>query len=361
MNNKECLNNVFKNFISKEDFKSYKKIGNGLINDTYLVDTNKKKYILQKLNSFVFKNPINTINNILSISKHLKKKIAKGSTFNKEYIYLYKGINKKYYYSDADNNIWRLLNYIEDSLVFNDANNKKIVYQAAGAFAEFAFFLKDFDSKLIKQTIKDFNKYDKKYNDLVESVNSNSFLKVDDAIDEITFIQAYSDLFKELKALEKVLPLRLIHNDTKLNNVLFNKNNKEAVCVIDLDTVNSSFIMYDFGDLFRSISSPKKDDERKILNININLNLIETLFYAYAKVLKHNILKIEKESLIYGIKIITLSLATRFLNDYLNNSVYFKTTYEMQNLYRARKLIMLFKNILKNENNIYKLLKKYFY
>jgi len=358
---KEILVDIINKFKDINNSKIIKKINVGLINDTYLItNKNNKSFVLQKLNSLVFNKPKNIIFNILKVSNHLEKKINKNTKFNKTYLRLFKSVDNKYYYNEGKN-FWRLTNYIENSRVYNNAKNCKIVYEAAGAFSEFVLLLFDLDTKAFKQPVLNFNNYNKKYLDLLDSAKKDTFLKLKELEYELDFIKEYSYVFKEIKNLKKELPLRLIHNDTKLNNVLFDKITNKALCVIDLDTVNSSYIMYDFGDLFRSINSPKPEDEIKINNVKVNLKNTDALFYAYSSVIKRYILKIEKETLINGIKIISLSLAARFLNDYLNNSVYFKTTYEKQNLYRAKMQIALFKDILKNENNLYKLVKKYFY
>ena len=356
---------ICKSFKFKGEYKEHFIKKNGHINDTFLVKCNfNHKYILQRVNTKVFKNPVQLVENIFNVTEHIRKKILKNNDDDilRKVITLLPSISGKNYYIDSDNNFWRAMHYIENSRTYNVAKNKNIVYESAQAFGVFQNYLLDLDSKIIKDVIPDFHNGLLRYDFFLEAMERDNCDRVSQCKKEIDFIMANKLVFTKVPQLikEKSLPIRLCHNDTKINNVLIDDNTNKAICVIDLDTVMNGVVLFDFGDMVRTATSHAKEDECDLSKVSMDITYFESLVNGYANYSKLFLNKSEIENLVFSSKLMTMIIGMRFLTDFINGDLYFKTSSEFQNLDRARVQFQIVKSINKQENEMYSIIKKYF-
>lgn len=348
------------------EFVKAKMIPNGIINNTYKVqfDNNGKKtdYIIQKINKFVFKHPDEIMKNIFAISNHLFNKMVENRISTKRNVLQYVvSKDEMAYYIDEDGEYWRCYKFIDKSVTYDNPDDLKIIEQAGMAFGQFQALLTDFDASSLYESIPDFHETKKRYEAFKNSIDLDLVSRVESVRDEIKYL-----LDRENTAVSLVemlnnhqLPLKVTHNDTKCNNVLFDKKTNEALAVIDLDTVMPGIVAYDFGDAIRSIASTTDEDETNLSKVDIDLNKVEAFTKGYLSRTASMLTENEISSLSTGILVITLELASRFLKDYLEGDVYFKINYPTHNLDRARCQIALAKKIEENFSNIQAIIKKY--
>ena len=260
------------------------------------------------------------------------------------------------YYIDDKKNFWRMQSFKDGVVIFSSSDDENVIYNAAKGFGYFAYLLSDFDAKKLNYTIPNFQNVPLKYNELLQAIENDKFDRVKNVKKEIEFFKKFEN---ELDTLEKdnELPLRVTHNDTKLNNILLYPDTYEPASVIDLDTVMPGLIATDFSDAIRSISA--SEAERNLDNIVFN----EKSFEAYTKgylVSTHEILtKHEFETLPEACKLISLALGMRFLADYLNGNVYFNCSYDEENLHRALTQMKLAEEFDKNMDKMDNIIKRY--
>lgn len=347
------LSMIASEYVNKKKIVEIKEITSGNINDTYVVVMPNYQYILQKINTNVFKSPFGMMNNIKNITEYIKTKVIyEGDNPQRSLLNI---VKTKYgeIMCIKYGEYWRMLEYISNSKSYEVIPNKDLFYEVGRAVGSFQNLLKGFPPHLLDETIKHFHDTPYRYKTFLK-VLKNKNKRIEYCDDEIDFIISHKDLYSYItnKLRTKEIPIRVTHNDTKPSNILFDINTDKALCLIDLDTVMKGSILYDYGDALRIGASVAKEDEEKLELVDINLNYIESFTYAFLKELKGTITKEEVHGLYYGYLIMTLELSMRFLTDYFNYDKYFKINYEEHNLIRSRNQIEVVKKIEENKDKI---------
>ena len=323
-------------------------INEGFINDTYLIsDLNGPHYVLQKINHTIFTD-VNALQLNIKQALHVLRN-SDYTTFS-----IIKTLENSLVYQHNDT-YWRLYSFVPNSEVFSYTSDVNIAFEAGRLLGNFHSLLKHVNIDNFTTTIANLNHLPSKINEFQEALEKTSKQLHKTASNEITFAltnKAYFETFYTIK-----LPCRLCHNDTKLNNILFDKTSKKALCLVDLDTLMAGYFHYDFGDAVRTVVSESKEDEQVITNINFNL----TLFEEFVKgMFTHNFKLTEKE-----IKLLPISCALmpfmhglRALTDYLNGNIYYKVSYKNQNLDRCISLFEFTKKALKYQDDITYIIEK---
>jgi len=310
----------------------------GNINTTIRVDfiNNgvKKSYLLQRVNTNVFTTPLQIMSNINLVTTHIRNK-NNGST--KTTLHFHHRANGDNYYFDEDGEFWRMINYIE-SLSFDLCDDPAVLRGAGRAFGEFQTDLEDFDASLLYETIPDFHNTPKRLEKFFADVEADVCGRVCEVQAEIEFTRKHAELASKLMSLknEGKLPLRVTHNDTKSNNVLFDRENGNPLTVIDLDTVMPGLVAFDFGDAIRSAANAAEEDEPDLSKVYLDLNKFKAFTEGFVEATAGHLTDAEIDSLALGAFTLTFELAVRFLDDYLVGDKYFRTAYEGHNLVRAR-------------------------
>lgn len=323
----------------------------GNINKTYVItflkpDGTKKKYLIQKINTTVFTEPYKLMKNIEGVTSYLKKQILKeGDTVHQvlEVVKTKNGKNLCYITENGERDYFRIYEYIENAVTYDRSIDKNIVYNTGMAFGNFQKLLRKYPMNKLEETIKDFHNTDVRYKKFIEDIKINSEERVIEVAPEIVFILMREDicsLITEQLGTEDI-PYRVTHNDTKVNNVMMNKDTGEYQAVIDLDTVMPGSLLFDYGDGVRSTASTALEDETDLSKVSIDLDLFKAYTDGYLSEMAPYITYEELSLMGESIRIITLELGMRFLNDYINGDTYFKINYEKHNLDRARNQLAL--------------------
>ncbi len=311
--------------------------GDGHINDTYV--TNSPKYILQRINNSIFPDVDGLMNNIEYVTEFLKEKIQKeGGDVNRETLSIIKTNDDKSYYKTDDGLYFRMYKFIEDTVTYQSIEKKEQFYSCAKAFGKFQKQLADFDVSKLVEIIPDFHNTPKRVEALKKAIEEDKCGRKKDVEKEIEFalnMAKYADCVTSLLGSDEV-PLRVTHNDTKLNNVLFDRKTDEAICVIDLDTVMPGSLLYDFGDSIRFGAATAAEDETDLSKMHFDISLFEAYAKGFVEELGESITKKEKELLPYSAILLTYECGIRFLTDYLQGDTYFKIKREHHNLDRCR-------------------------
>lgn len=323
-------------------YKYYKTKDDGHINTTYLIvfDDNgtEYKYILQKINTFVFKDPDALMQNIIGVTSHLRKRIAEnGGDCSKETLKFLQSKNGKYYCVDKNGECWRCYGYIDDVYTCNIIDNKDVFQSAGKAFGKFQNELADYPIDTLCETIPNFHNTYSRFLDFKKAVKNNAAGRADSVKEEIDFVLSReADTKVLLDMIDKnELPIRVTHNDTKLNNILFDNETNEGICIIDLDTVMPGLSLYDFGDSIRFGANTASEDEKDVSKVSVDLELYEAYVKGYLSTAKHSLTQNEIDYLPFSGKLMTFECGMRFLTDYLNGDTYFKTEYPEHNLVRC--------------------------
>ena len=320
--------------------------GNGHINDTYIVHS-QPNYILQRINKKVFTNPPAVMQNIQGVTEFLRKKIlAEGGNPDRETLTLIPTVDGASYYLHTDGEYYRVYKFIEGATSYDLVENPMQLYHAAKAFGKFQNMLADYPADSLNETIVDFHNTRVRYDQFKTALAKDASGRAKNCAPEIAFVlEREKDAGVIVDALaDGSIPLRVTHNDTKLNNVLLDDKTGEGVCVIDLDTVMPGSLLYDYGDALRFGGSSGAEDERDLSKIWFDTEKFTAFTRGFIEALP-SITDRELELLPFSIKLMTLECGSRFLADYLNGDVYFKTHCEDHNLVRARTQFKLVKEI----------------
>lgn len=309
---------------------SVERYGCGHINTTYLVETDKqKRYILQRISDAFDVNIL--MNNISAVLKFT----SENTNDERGSMKLVKTLDGKDFYSDSTGN-YRVYEFVEDSICLQSAESPNDFYECAVAFGKFQKMLEKFPAETLGEPLKNFHNTIDRYRLFKEAVSKDIMDRVKFVKDEIEFAlshEADGSILQKMRESGE-LPIRVTHNDTKLNNVLLDEKTHKALCVIDLDTVMPGLAAYDFGDSIRFGAATAAEDEKDLSKMTINLELYRTFAKGFLE--SCDLTKKEIETLPLGAKTMTLECGVRFLTDYLNGDVYFRTSYEGQNLDRCR-------------------------
>ncbi len=309
--------------------------GNGHINDTFRVLTEGGgQYIVQKINTNIFKRPDLLMENIAAVCRHVAKKAAEP----RGALTLIQTNDGGNYYADENGGYWRVYNFITDSLCLEAVESESDFYESAVGFGNFQNMLADFDAATLHETIINFHNTPDRYEKFKAAIAGDAMGRVKEVAKEINFaLKREKDaavLYEML--VNGTLPLRVTHNDTKLNNVLFDAQTRKALCVIDLDTVMPGLAAYDFGDSIRFGATSAKEDETDLTKVNFIFGLYRAFAEGFLSACGGSLMKNEIKTLPEGAKIMSLECGVRFLTDYLMGDTYFKIKYPSHNLVRCR-------------------------
>ena len=322
-------------FSTQTDAVSVKPYGNGHINSTFLVTAQSgKRYILQKVNGRVFKNPEQVMQNIIKVTEYLRSRLS-GAMKTLTLVELKNG---KKYFTDENGEIWRMYDFIENAVSLELPETENDFYQIAVAFGTFQNMLKDFPANELYETIPDFHNTPVRYTAFLEAVEADPLKRAKNAEKEIAFVNERRDFFDILEKShsEGELPLKVTHNDTKLNNVMLDEKTRMPICVIDLDTVMPGYSVNDFGDSIRFGASTAAEDEKDISKVHFDINLFKIYTKGFLDGCDGTLTDCERRLLPVGAKMMTIECGMRFLTDYLLGDTYFKTDYPEHNLVRSR-------------------------
>lgn len=351
------LNEIAAQFDTYKDISSY---GDGHINDTYLANTNSK-YILQRINHDVFCSPEQVMHNIISVTEHIRAKLCKSEVYDpRTVLKVVFTLDGKPYYKTSQGDYFRMYEYIEGASSHSEKPSCSVFYSAAKGFGHFFSMLYDFDASQLYETIENFHNTPMRYEALVSAADKDICGRAAAVSAELEFIYARkNDTYVVTDLLgTPQLPLRVTHNDTKLNNIMLDDKTGEPVCVIDLDTVMPGSILYDFGDSIRFGASTAAEDEKDLSKVSCDLALYEAFTKGFLEDTASFLTQKEKDLLPFSARLLTLECGMRFLTDYLNGDTYFKTSYEGHNLDRARTQLKLVSDMEKKETKMLEITKK---
>lgn len=312
--------------------------GGGHINDTFSVRTDKGRYVLQRINSNVFKKPRQVMDNLLAVTEHIRKKAAEQGRDPYRATLTVVPTDGGECCVEKDGDVWRLCLFIENSVARDRIESPEDMYACAKAFGEFQRSLADLPADGLWHTIPDFHNTPKRLAALEDAVRRNAAGRAASVGAEIEFALAHRELAEKLERAhsEGVLPLRTTHNDTKLNNVLFDAANGAVLAVIDLDTVMPGYSVNDLGDLVRYGASTAAEDECDLTKVGLDMELYRAAVEGFACGCGSALTPAERELLPYGAMLMTYECGVRFLTDYLDGDVYFKIHRNDHNLDRCR-------------------------
>lgn len=323
------------------DITNVVRFGEGHINDTFKVtvknDAKERHYILQKINNRLFTDVARLMRNIELVTDFTRKSvIERGGDPERECLTLIKTRDGKSFL-EWEGGYYRMYVFIEDATSYQIVRNPNDFYESAVAFGKFAALLAKFDASQLYEILPDFHNTKVRYQNFLNAVEKDIVGRKSAVQKEIDWVNAHSDLCGLIvdKIADGTIPLRVTHNDTKLNNVMLDNKTGKGIAVIDLDTVMPGSLCYDFGDSIRFGCNPAAEDEPDLSKVNFRYDLYETYLKGYLSAVGEFITKEERENLPVGAVLMTYECGMRFLTDYLEGDVYFKTHREGQNLDRA--------------------------
>ncbi len=340
--------------------------GNGHINDTFCVvyELNGKRFrfIRQRINKNIFKNVPALMNNISLVINHQYEKLSQAGIpdIDKRVLTLVPTKNGENYFVDSAGNFWRTYIFLENLISLETVEKTAHAFETAKAFGEFQRRLADLDANKLTETIPNFHHTRSRFNTLISAVENDKFNRAKDVRAEIDFVLNRESIVDILLNLQKsgVLPTRITHNDTKLNNVMLNAETGEGMCVIDLDTVMPGLSLYDFGDMVRTATSTVEEDERDLSKANMDINMFSALVKGFLTSAGDVLVEKEIELLPFSGKLITFEIGVRFLTDYLQGDSYFKIHRKKQNVDRCRKQFKMVESMEEQEIEMIKIVEK---
>ena len=345
-----------------------KPFGEGHINETYAVYMQEEdgsdvpQYVLQRLNINVFKNPSQVMENIFGVTEFLREVIREeGGDVDRETLSYIKTKSGETYFEDAQGQPWRCLHFISNSVCYQTVEEPDQFYQSAKSFGHFLKQLGNYPAESLHETIPQFHDTVKRFRDFAKAVKKDVKNRSRSCKKEIAFaLEREEDCGVLMEQLNKgLLPLRVTHNDTKLNNILFDSDTDKGLCIIDLDTIMPGLAANDFGDSIRFGASTAEEDEKDLEKVHFDIHLYELYVKGYLEMAKDVLTPAEIESLPWGARLMTLECGMRFLTDYLQGNVYFKTAYPEHNLVRARTQFKLVKEMEEQFEAMQEIAKKY--
>jgi thiamine kinase-like enzyme len=336
------LEEISGRFRINSPFDSAIPVGSGHIHDTYLVTTTAKdgdQYILQRLNNKVFKNIPQLQSNIERVTAHIRSKLSKrpGSDMKRECLNLVDSLEGRTWITDEDQNYWRMYYFIPRHKSYDIVDSPDKAFEGGKAVGRFQAMLSDLGGEPLFETIPWFHDIEKRLETFYIKVKTDPVRRAGMVEKEINFVIMRAEEMKVILRLgrEGKIPLRITHNDTKFNNILFDENDK-ALCIIDLDTVMPGYVHYDFGDAIRTATNMAPEDEADLSKVRMNIELYRAYSEGYLSETSETLNCVEKDWLAFAPRLITYTQAVRFLTDYLDGDTYFKIHHEHHNLQRTR-------------------------
>ena len=361
------INEAIANFDYEGKLLSKEPFGSGHINDTYLLkyeisEMGILKVILQRMNREIFTNPVELMENVVGVTTFLRKKIIEnGGDPERETLNVIPAKDGKPYYADSKGEYWRSYVYITDASSYDQVEKPEDFYESAVAFGHFQRMLADYPAETLNETIKGFHDTRARFQVFKDTVSKDVCGRAAEVQDEINFVLAHEDVanvFGELQDKGK-LPLRVTHNDTKLNNIMIDDKTGKGICVIDLDTVMPGLAMNDFGDSIRFGASTAAEDETDLSKVSCSMDLFEIYVKGFLEGCDGKLTKKEVELLPMGAKVMTFECGMRFLTDYLDGDHYFKIHREKHNLDRCRTQFKLVADMEKKWDIMQEIVAKY--
>lgn len=364
--NEQIINEVIQSFRFPEGFKESEPYGNGHINTTYRLtfDTlsGTKRYILQKMNGNVFAKPAELMENLVGVTEWLKKKIVEaGGDSERETLNFICTKEDKPYYVDSNGEYWRACFFVEGTISFDLVERPEDFYESALAFGRFQRMLSDYPAQTLHESIKDFHNTVKRLGDFKKAVEEDICGRAAAVQEEIRFVldrEEFAHTLCDLEAQGK-LPIRVTHNDTKLNNILIDSKTRKGLCVIDLDTVMPGLAVNDFGDSIRFGASTAEEDEQDLDRVSFDLELYELYTKGFIQGCGGALTDEELYHLPTGAIMMTLECGMRFLADHLEGDHYFKIHREGHNLDRCRTQFKLVKDMEDHLEEMREIVEKY--
>lgn len=369
MSNREVdiANEAIKAIGFNGEVKEINPFGAGMINDTFLVvcdlgENKEERYILQRINHLIFKEIDKLMKNYCNICNYLKEIVKRNNgDVNRETITVVNSKDGNSYVQDSKGNYWRAIKYIDDTITYNTISCSEDFYKTGKAFGKFQSMLSEYDATKLYESIPNFHNTKERYKTFLASVEKDAVGRCKSVQKEIDFIiEREKDTRLLLDKLESgQLPLRVTHNDTKLSNVLMDKDTKEGICVVDLDTIMPGLVGYDFGDAIRTGATFAAEDEKDLDKVYIDFELYEAFTKGFIEGTGSKLTREELRLLPMGAKVITLEQGIRFLTDYLDGDVYYKTNYANHNLDRTRTQLKLVKDTEEKWDQLNNIVNKY--
>lgn len=321
-----------------------KECSKGLINKTCRVYFDTGAFVLQQINTNVFKNPDALMKNYSGITEFLKARIIqRGGNPERETINLLAVSENNYLFRDDEGGCWRMYKYIDNVTAYDSAQKEGVLFEAARTFGEFQRSLADYPTQELYESIPDFHNTANRYKVFLRSVSDDLSGRADNVKDEIAILSSFSARASIITDALKNgdIPTRVTHNDTKLNNVLIDNATGKGICVIDLDTIMPGSLLYDFGDSVRFAANTAAEDDPELSHVSLDLGLFYEYTDGFLTGIENSITPREKELLPISVFILTYELALRFMSDYIDGDKYFGIKYPEHNLVRARNQIRL--------------------
>ncbi len=367
LNLKSVVELIVERFNVNGAFVSAKSFGNGHINQTKIITTKDgegqlHKYILQSINKEVFRDPPKLMENYARVTEYIKEELVKtGGDPEREVLSLVKTRDGKTYTVDNRGEYWRMLVYVNDSMSYDKVERPEQFYDSAVAFGNFQHMLRNYPADTLHETIVNFHNTPERYNQLMQAVEMNSSGRLAEVMPEVEFCKARREFAETLERAhrEGKLPLRVTHNDTKLNNILFDTKTGKSLCVVDLDTIMPGYSVNDFGDSIRFGATTALEDEADLTKVNFDIDLYELYVKGFLEGVKGGLSETEYELLPIGAIMMTYECGMRFLADYLNGDTYFRTHRPGQNLDRARNQFKLVSDMESMLPEMHKIVEKY--
>ena len=330
----------------------------GHINSTYTLyfdqGSSVKRYLLQEINTHVFKNPIQLMENIEKITTFLSEKVRLSGAKNYENLSLrvIHTLDHHSYMISSKNHFFRVYNFIENAKTYQKTNDLKLFYNAGKTIGTFQNMLSDFDASQLHETIPNFHNTPYRFQTFLKVLKENPCDRAKDCEEEIQFVLHLKDFTPVITSLieQKLIPIKVTHNDTKLNNIMFDCETKEGLCLVDLDTVMPGTILYDFGDAIRSGCNRADEDEKNLEKVRFSVDLFKAFSEGYLSSVASSITECEVNHLVDSAILMTFECGMRFLTDYLDGDHYFKTKYDNHNLVRCRTQFHLVKQMIEQKD-----------
>jgi serine/threonine protein kinase len=354
------LEQIFGIFDIAGDFISGKPCGSGHINDTFHVKaqhrTHQIDYVFQRINTNVFKQPDHLMDNLSRVVEHCRKKLIEDDCgeIDRRVLSVFKTKEGGNFYMDNDHSCWRCHLFINNASTYDIPEHHSQLFEAAKAFGNFQKMLTDLPGKPLHETIPDFHNGPKRFENFKKALKKDRYDRAKNVTAEVDFLFDHSWIFYVLPDLveEGQIPVRITHNDTKINNVMLDDDSGEGICVIDLDTVMPGLSLYDFGDLVRSAGSISREDESDMSQVNLDVSRFEAILRGYFASAGEFLTAEEKKQLVLSSKLLCLMIGTRFLTDYLDGDNYFKVKRPGQNIDRTRTQFRLVESITEQETRL---------
>jgi hypothetical protein len=334
--------------IDQSEF-SIKPYGNGLINHTWKIVSSGKEWLWQKINQQVFKKPLDILDNCSRLSEYFNR-------HHPDYLFISPVVHaqRRNFVTDEQNNYYRLFPFVKNSFTVNTVSKPIQAYEAARQFGQFTRLLSNFDIGQLQITLPDFHNLTLRQEQFETAIHQAQSKRMDPSLPTIRFLQDQMGIVETFKILKKnaSFPIRVVHHDAKINNVLFDLGTDRGLCVIDLDTVMPGYYISDVGDMLRTYLSPAGEEDADFSKIEIREDYFQEILRGYLGEMHGELTPEEKEYFIYAGKFAIYMQAIRFLTDWLENDSYYAVQYPEQNLLRANNQVTLLKRFLEKEDRL---------